>query len=101
MGRRGRPPNFDRHQVAAIVMEALQLGLPLISTLAIVLDTTEEKASRALRGAREGKHLGVGKHYPARAVIHRNSSKEHTYLACEHCLNPWPCPTATRKQTPP
>jgi hypothetical protein len=60
---------FDREKVAHIVMEAIDLGLPIIVTVA-------------------------DPHFAVRATVHRGSKQEHSWLACESCYLPWPCPSA-------
>ncbi len=85
------PRKFDREKTASIVLEAATLGLPLSKTLQEVLDVSHNQARHMIRMARQDGFLGRNGHAPARAVIHRGSAREHSYLACSTCLHPWPC----------
>jgi hypothetical protein len=85
---------FDREHVASIVMEAIDLGLPLIQTVMEVLDASENQARHMVRMARLDGLLGAGAHKPARAMIHRGSEHEKTWIVCEACVTTWPCAQA-------
>jgi hypothetical protein len=85
---------FDREHVASIVMEAIDLGLPLIQTVMEVLGASENQARHMVRMARLDGLLGAGVHKPARAMIHRGSEHEKTWIVCENCTTSWPCPQA-------
>lgn len=92
----GRKAKFNRHHIAEIAVEALELDLPLVSTLAVVLDTDQNQARLALRAAQRGGFIGAGTHQPTKAQIHRNTSREQSFLVCEHCLQHWPCTTVKK-----
>jgi hypothetical protein len=82
---------YDREHAASIVMEAIELGLPLIQTVSQVMGTSDNQARHLVRMARTDGLLGADPHRPARAVIHRGSAAEKAWIVCEHCTIHWPC----------
>lgn len=85
---------YDRDRVAAIVIEAISMGLPAQHTLAEVLDITHNQARYMIRAIRNDGLLGCNEHRPKRMVIHRNTPREKAWLACRECTQTWPCPEA-------
>lgn len=85
---------FDREQVSAIILESIDLGLPLITTIMAVMNVTNNQARHMVRVVRQAGHLGTAPHVPARAMIHRGAGTERSWIVCEHCITPWPCPDA-------
>ncbi len=85
---------FDRQRVATLYVAALELEIPIISTLVDVLKVTNSRARYMTRVARDEGFLGRAPHHPTRAVIHRNTYKEKSWLVCQECLTRWPCPPA-------
>jgi hypothetical protein len=85
---------FDREKVSAIIMESIDLGLPLIPTVVSVMNVTINQARHMVRAVREDGHLGATPHHPARATIHRGSGAQRSWLVCEVCMIPWPCELA-------
>jgi hypothetical protein len=90
-----RTNSFDHPQVARLYFEALDLGLPIISTIVDILDVSAARAKQMVRQVRAAGLLGTAPHFAARATIHRGSAgKERNWLVCEHCIHPWPCKAA-------
>ena len=91
---------YDAHQVAKIILEALDLGLPITSTVQQVLGVERPRANYMIRGVRLAGLMSYREHEPARAVIHRNTLNQQAWLVCQHCKTPWPCaPFVTNRGT--
>lgn len=90
-----KPRNFDRDQVAAILKEALELGLPTISTLVDVFSVTPQRAKYMIRVVKEDGLLGVKGHQAIVALLTRGASQgSRRILVCESCRSAWPCEKA-------
>jgi hypothetical protein len=89
-----KKPTWDREQVSAIIMESIDLGLPLITTMIAVLDVTPNQARYMARAVRVDGHLGAAPHHPARATIHRGTGAQRSWLVCQECTTSWPCAEA-------
>jgi hypothetical protein len=84
----------ENQKVADVYLEALELGLPVIDTVSQVFALSRRQARYVLQRTRRAGHLGRAHHHPAKAVIHRNTTSEHSWIVCERCLRPWPCGSA-------
>ena len=85
---------FDREHVASIVLEAMDIGLPIVQTLQEILGANENQARHMIRTVRNEGLLGTGAHKPVRAMIHRGSGNEKSWIVCQECTCFWPCQSA-------
>lgn len=94
------PRNFDRDKVTAIVLECIELGLPLVATVQTIMECTINQARHMVRTVREDGHLGSHPHLPARASVHRGSKLSRSWVVCQYCIEPWPCAKAYPTKKP-
>jgi hypothetical protein len=96
-----RPRTFDREHVAAILTEALELGLPTIATVMDIFGVTVDRAKYMIRVVKDDGLLGVKGHQAVVATFTRGaSSGSNRILLCETCRSAWPCAMA-RPGSPP
>jgi hypothetical protein len=81
----------DLDQIAAVIMEAHLVDLPVIPTLVEVLDVSPDTARRLHQRARLSGRL---RHAPVQAVLHRGSPQQVIWSVCETCTTTWPCSPA-------
>lgn len=96
-----RPRTFDREHVAAILAEALELGLPTIATIMNIFGVNINRAKYMIRVVKDEGLLGVEGHKAVVATLTRGASQgTNRILLCETCRSAWPCAMA-RPGSPP
>jgi hypothetical protein len=81
---------FERERTAALILEALELGMPPARMLEEFYEIPYSKARYMVRVVREDGLLGIAPHHPVRVSTRRRGGP--VLLVCAHCQNPWPCP---------